>query len=80
MTVSKLIELLNKAVEDGNLSPDAEVLAATLNGALQTCDESLMECVEETNSDGIYILASIPDDPDHDVIFYTVSKEEETAI
>lgn len=80
MTVSKLIELLNKAVDDGSLSPDAEVLAATLNGALQTCDESLMECVEKTNSDGFYILASIPDDPDYDVVFYTVNKEEETAI
>ena len=77
MTLKTLIDLLNKAVDKGDLNPDGEVVAATLNGARQADEEVMMEQVEEEKNDGIYILLTLPDDPKHYQIFYTVYIKEE---
>ena len=81
MTLKTLIDLLNKAVDEGNLDPDGEVVAATLNGALQADEEALMEQVEKDNdndNDGMfYILLTLPDDPKYYQVFSTVYKKEE---
>jgi len=78
MTLKTLIDLLNKAVDEEKLNPDGEVVAATLNGAIQADEEALMEQVEKDNNDGMfYILLTLPDDPKYYQVFSTVYKEEE---
>lgn len=79
MTLKTLIDLLNKAVGEGGLDPDGEVVAATLNGALQADEEALMEQVEKDNdNDGMfYILLTLPDDPKYYQVFSTAYKKEE---
>ena len=80
MTVRKLVELLNNAIYDRGLDPDGEILASTVNGCSPKDEESLMEFVDKTKEDGIYILTAKAEDS-FGTIFYTVPKdknEEET--
>ena len=76
MTAGKLVELLTKAMNDGAIDPKGEILAATVNGCFQVDEDQLMETVDQTRKNGIYILISHPED-DANTIFYTVNKTEE---
>jgi len=76
MTAGKLVELLTKAMNEGFIDPKGEILAATVNGCLQVDEDQLMETVNETRKNSIYILISHPED-DTNTIFYTVNKTEE---
>lgn len=75
MKVRKLIELLNNAIYDGTLDPDGEILASTVNGCSPEDEESLMEFVEKTKENSIYISIARPEDS-MEAIFYTVQKGE----
>lgn len=80
MKVRKLIELLNKAIYDGELDPDGEIIASTVNGCSPEDEESLMKFVDETKENSIYISIARPED-NMEAIFYTVPKgEDEEAI
>lgn len=76
MKVRKLIELLNKAIYDGKLDPDGEIIASTVNGCSQEDEESLMEFVDETKENSIYISIARSEDS-METIFYTVQKGED---
>jgi hypothetical protein len=76
MTVKKLIELLNKAISDGVVDPNGEILASTVNGCWPEDEDQMFEAVEEDPKNSIYILISHPED-NTNTIFYTVKKEEE---
>jgi len=76
VTVKKLIELLNKAIDDGTVDPNGEILASTVNGCRPEAEDQMFEVIEEDPNDSIYILISHPENHTN-TIFYTVAKEEE---
>ena len=76
MTVKKLIELLNKAIDDGAVDPNGEILASAVNGCPSEAEDQMFETIEEDPNDSIYILISHPED-NTNTVFYTVKKEEE---
>ena len=76
MKVRKLVELLNNAIYDGELDPDGEILASTVNGCGQEDEESLMEFVDKTKENSIYIsVLRLKDSAE--TIFYTVPKDKD---
>lgn len=79
MKVRKLIELLNKAIHDGKLDPDGEIIASTVNGCSPEDEESLMEFVDETKENSIYISIARSEDS-METIFYTVPKGEDEEV
>lgn len=76
ITIKQLIDLMNKAIEKGELDPEGEILASVVFGDPK-CDKSLLETALEINEDEFYMMVTIPGDEKNVGIFYTTASKEE---
>lgn len=76
MTILDVVTVLNKALEDGSIRPDYEIIAATFNRCLTEDEAQLAKYAEEEHRDGLYLLMSDKDDEVYNTALCIREKEE----